>query len=341
MENKVSFDELSYLENVLESLQGIARVSILDTVSYKAHSFPIFSIELGSKDSKAPTLAIFGGVHGLERIGSDVAISVLENFGEALKWDKTMQERLSKSRILVVPIVNPVGMFLKRRANGQNVDLMRNAPIAATSKTPFLLGGQTYSQHLPWYRGHASSLQDMEIESRAMCRVMLERVMCSDLSIAVDVHSGFGIRDQLWFPYAKSTQPFAHLSEVVKMKELLDATYPNHIYKIEPQSLNYTTHGDLWDYLLEITQHTSLCLPWTLELGSWTWLKKNPTQLFSSLGAFNPVKPHRFKRTLRRHLALFDFLHRCLLSPESWVSKNESERALNHEFGKLLFYGRQ
>lgn len=341
MEHTASFDELSYLEEVLESLNGISRVSTLDTVSYKSHNFPIYSVELGSSAPNAPTLAIFGGVHGLERIGSDVAISVLENFGEALKWDKTMQDRLSQSRIVFVPIVNPVGMYLKRRSNGRHVDLMRNAPVTATAKTPFLLGGQTYSSKLPWYRGHASGLEDMEAESRAMCKVMLDRVLCADVSIAVDVHSGFGLRDQLWFPYAKSTQPFAQLSEVVKLKEILDKTYPNHIYKIEPQSLNYTTHGDLWDYLLEINPHKNLFLPWTLELGSWTWLKKNPTQLFSSLGAFNPIKPHRFKRTLRRHLALFDFFHRCVLSPDAWVSASEKDRALNFEFGKLLFYGKQ
>ena len=92
---------------------------------------------------------------------------------------------------------------------------------------------------------------------------------------------------------------------------------------MEPQSLQYTTHGDLWNYLFlestkESTGHT--LLPVTLEMGSWIWIKKNPRQLFSSLGIFNPVKPHRLQRTLRRHHALLDFMLRAVASHENWAT---------------------
>jgi hypothetical protein len=50
-------------------------------------------------------------------------------------------------------------------------------------------------------------------------------------------------------------------------------------------------------------------------------------QAFSLLGAFNPVIPHRLQRTLRRHLLLFDFLHRAVLAPESWVRISDEEKA--------------
>ena len=49
----------------------------------------------------------------------------------------------------------------------------------------------------------------------------------------------------------------------------------------------------------------------TLELGSWLWIRKNPHQLFSRHGMFNPIKAHRIKRVLRRHADLLDFLTRA------------------------------
>ena len=41
-----------------------------------------------------------------------------------------------------------------------------------------------------------------------------------------------------------------------------------------------------------------------MEMGSWTWVKKNPRQFFSLLGIFNPLIQHRQLRVLRRHLPL-------------------------------------
>ena len=66
-------------------------------------------------------------------------------------------------------------------------------------------------------------------------------------------------------------------------------------------------------------------LPLTLEMGSWLWVKKNPRQLFSRLGMFNPVIAHREQRVLRRHLPLLDFLLRAALSHARWLP-GEAER---------------
>jgi len=40
--------------------------------------------------------------------------------------------------------------------------------------------------------------------------------------------------------------------------------------------------------------------------------------MFSALGVFNPVLPHRLQRTLRRHHALLDFLLRMAASHDNW-----------------------
>jgi hypothetical protein len=61
-------------------------------------------------------------------------------------------------------------------------------------------------------------------------------------------------------------------------------------------------------------------------MGSWLWVKKNPRQLFSRLGSFNPIKPHRLRRILRRHTALIDFLHRAVASRDPWTVLTDERR---------------
>jgi hypothetical protein len=333
--------ELATLERLFKSLEGKARIRTEATVNYDEIDFPLYSITLGSEDPAAPSIGVFGGVHGLERIGSEVVIAWLQTLSEILNWDETFRERLKTSRIVLMPIVNPVGMYLRQRSNGNSVDLMRNAPVLADEEPAFLLGGQTYSSKLPWYRGNTESYAHMEIESRALCDLVQRELFPSKMSLTIDVHSGFGAVDRLWFPYAKSKKPPPSLLEITALKRLFDRSYPNHIYRIEPQAKQYTTHGDLWDWLFDdrrAKNQNGVYIPWTLELGSWLWLKKNPRQLFSSLGAFNPVQPHRLQRILRRHLTLFDFFHRAVMSPQMWTQfDDETRRALTRRAMDLWY----
>lgn len=321
--------ELMTLERLLKSFQGKAQINVEATVRHQDIEFPIYSVIVGTQDRTAPSLGIFGGVHGLERIGSEVAIAWMQTILEVMSWDRSLNERLEYSRLVFMPIVNPVGMFLMRRSNGNGVDLMRNSPVIAEEEPKFLIGGHRYSSILPFYQGHTRDFDSMEIESKALCTVVERELFPSRASLSVDLHSGFGSVDRLWFPYAKSRKEPPHLLEIVALKRVFDRSYPNHFYRIEPQAAQYTTHGDLWDWLFDRQLEDAperLYIPWTLELGSWIWLKKNPRQIFSSLGAWNPVQPHRIQRILRRHLTLFDFLHRAVISPEPWTQLAENDR---------------
>ncbi len=322
--------ELETLERLLRSFQGKAHINIETTVSHGGMEFPLYSVVVGSEDKTATTLGILGGVHGIERIGSQVAIAWMQTILEVMSWDETFRERLKHSRLVFMPIVNPIGMFLTRRSNGNGVDLMRNSPVIAEEDPGFLIGGHRISNLLPFYRGEVRDEATMEPEARALCTVVERELFPSRLSLSIDLHSGFGSVDRLWFPYAKSRKAPPNLLEIVALKRVFDRSYPNHFYRIEPQAAQYTTHGDLWDWLFDRKLSRSpgeLYIPWTLELGSWIWLKKNPRQLFSSLGAFNPVQPHRIQRILRRHLTLFDFMHRAVISPEPWTKLEDTDRA--------------
>jgi len=209
--------------------------------------------------------------------------------------------------------------------------LMRNAPVDAVDKVPFLVGGQRISATLPWYRGLAD--KPMEAENLALCTAVRSELLSRPFSMALDCHSGFGASDRIWLPYAHTRKPITHLAEMQALKDVFLQTYSHHPYVFEPQSLQYLAHGDVWDYLyLEAcTDPERIFLPLTLEMGSWLWIKKNPRQMFSLKGIFNPLIAHRQHRVLRRHLSLLDFLCRAAASHARWVPSGDARAKLHAE----------
>lgn len=309
--------ELNEIYALAKNHPDIIEVKILNTIDTKHGKFSIPSIVIGSKDKSLPTLGLFGGVHGIERIGTQVLLAYLNTLNKRLDWDEDFKEELKSRRIVCIPIVNPWGLAHFRRSNPNGVDLMRNAPIEA-DKATFLVGGHRYTNKLSWYRGDKDK---MEVESQTLVDFVKEEMLQANVSIALDFHSGFGTKDQIWYPYAKTKAPFFHLNKFKQLTSLFQETYPHHVYKIEPQAVNYTTHGDLWDYTLKLHeqfQDKKTFIPLTLELGSWNWVKKNPIQIFSLFGLHNPVKKHRYSRTMRRHIYLIDFLLKSLKNNKSW-----------------------
>lgn len=290
---------------------------------------PVEAFVLGSDRRDAPAVGIFGGVHGLERIGAEVAIAYLRSLVMRLRWDETLHRQLETMRLIFVPLVNPGGLVRGTRANPNGVDLMRNAPIDAGDRVPYLIGGQRISASLPWYRGALGAA--MEIESDAVCRVVRDELLHRPFSVAVDCHSGFGLHDRVWFPFAHTARPIEHLPEIHALCETMDETLLHHRYVVEPQSRQYLAHGDLWDHLYLGAPPGRVFLPLTLEMGSWLWVRKNPRQLFSRHGLFNPMIEHRQQRVLRRHIGWLDFIARAACSHARWLptgAGRERHRAL-------------
>jgi len=333
-----AFPEQAQLEQIITCLGGRALVEIVDRIAYQGREFPLYCITLGSQRPDVPVIAFFGGVHGLEKIGSEVLLSYLQTIAHLLDWDAEFAARLERSRLVFMPIVNPVGVFRGTRSNGNGVDLMRNAPIDGIGKTK-LYSGHRLSPRLPWYRGDQMR---MEKEAQALCQVVRQQLSRSSLTIAVDLHSGFGLHDRLWFPYASCKKPFASLAEAYALKNLFDHCYPHHFYKIEPMSQEYVISGDLWDYLydecLQQADNKALFMPLTLEMGSWLWLRKSPMHLFLRHGLFHPVLPHRQQRIMRRHLTLFDFLYRAALNPQAWAVLPPAQRQDYEQQALRLWY---
>lgn len=313
--------ELLALEKILEQGAPHLDVHVVRQVQVASgERFPVYAIGVGNPAMDVPAVGFFGGVHGLERIGAEVVIAYLQNVVMRLQWDTTLHRQLEQVRLVFMPIVNPGGMWSATRANPRGVDLMRNAPVDAVDRVPLLVGGQRVSAGLPWYRGRLGD--PMEAESQALCEVATAQLLARPFSMALDCHSGFGVKDRLWFPFAHTRKPIAHLAELHALQEIFLQAHSHHPYIIEPQSMQYLAHGDLWDHLyLQAcqTRPTHTFLPLTLEMGSWLWIKKNPRQLFSRIGIFNPLIDHRQQRVLRRHLSLLDFLARAACSHVRWV----------------------
>jgi hypothetical protein len=106
------------------------------------------------------------------------------------------------------------------------------------------------------------------------------------------------------------------------------------------------THGDVWDYLYMESINTcaskdrsagAAFLPLTLEMGSWLWVKKNPQQLLTRLGLFNPLPPHRLQRVLRRHINWLNFLGLATASWQNWQPQG-AERTLLHAAAEELWF---
>lgn len=331
--------ELQELERLLELAGPQLESRTQGQVEVDGERFPLLALTLGNPDPAVPAIGIFGGVHGLERIGSQVVLAYLHSLVMRLRWDELLHRQLESLRIVFMPLVNPGGLWRGTRANPNGVDLMRNAPVEAAT-VPFLLGGQRLSARLPWYRGKEGQL---EPESAALCQLVGEELMPHHFALAIDCHSGFGFNDRIWFPYAHTARPVEHLAEIHALCEIMDQTHAQHRYVFEPQSRQYLTHGDLWDYLYQQSLSrpgAGMLLPLTLEMGSWLWVKKNPRQLFSKDGIFNPLIGHRQQRVLRRHMAWLDFCVRAAGSAARWLPQGE-QRDLQRERALTRWYRRR
>ncbi|HXH30322.1 MAG TPA: M14 family zinc carboxypeptidase [Bacteriovoracaceae bacterium] len=317
-----TFPELDELLSFKQLRLPQVRFEVLGSVSTGGREYPIQSLVIGAEDKSLPTFGLFGGVHGLEKVGSQIIIAFLKTFFHQLSWDQDLVKSLEQFRIVSIPIINPGGMANSTRCNPSGVDLMRNAPVEADAGLGYpLISGHRLSPRLPWYRGQGAEL---ELESKVLVEFVREQMFHAELALCLDVHSGFGVKDQIWYPYARSKKDYPFRPQTLKLKELLDTTYPHHIYKFEGQADNYITSGDLWDFLLDEYQASSMTsatvfLPLTLELGSWNWIRKNPVQFFSKLGLFHPMKQHRHSRIMRRHLLLLDLLIRAVKNHKIWM----------------------
>ena len=284
--------------------------------------FPVYSLEIGKKSAIANNpVGIVAGVHGLETIGVRVALDFLEYLVNSNHEDFLPEIFNGDVGIVCLPMINPGGIAQTSRSNPAGVDLMRNSGIDAVS-APFFFGGHRISSSLPYFRG-----KYLEPESRIVYRFMKKYFFPNETAIMplLDIHSGFGTVDHVWWPFAFTHEPCADEAIYKKMAMHLSEKNLHTQYQYRPQSEIYTTHGDLWDRfylqfrnLIEIKKRKSRFLPWTLEIGTWSDIPDNPSKLSRKRGIFNPAKENKQAVIKNYRNFLRDFVRLSCVKPSYW-----------------------
>ncbi len=321
--------EFTLIDQLAQQSNGWLEPKVLDVVEHKGLQLPLVAMSFGSNKPDVPAITFVGGIHGVERIGTQVLLSYLHTLVHRARWDSNLKKVLKKMRFNFLPLMNPVGMYNGTRSNGNGVDLMRNAPIEAKEKPSWMVGGQSFSAKLPWYRGSGA----LELENQVLIDYLKQECFHREFNLVLDCHSGFGMRDRLWIPYAYRKRPPRKVWGYYALHQLFEQAYPHHNYIFEPQSLQYTTHGDLWDYVGKMVknEYGKPFFTLTLEMGSWNWVRKRPIQLLSFKGLFNPHAEHRWARVQRSHLVLFDFLKQAVLDHKNWLPDKAERGKMRHE----------
>ena len=156
------------------------------------YGFEIFDREAVSLQDKMglPVFALFAGFHGIEAIGVKILTAFIDHVVGQTAWNESLCALLSRVRLVGIPIVNPAGYLAGTRANGNGVDLMRNAPVESAVSLPFV-GGHRLSPVLPYYRGE----QGFEAENLMVLDFLEREVWPAPFAMSLDLHSGFGTED--------------------------------------------------------------------------------------------------------------------------------------------------
>lgn len=283
--------------------------------------FPIHMVQIG-KDSaiRKNPVGLIAGVHGLETIGIQVLLDFMEYIVNPKSSGYIPEIKSGKVGILCLPIANPGGVALKRRANPGGVDLMRNSGIDAEHPTPFF-GGHKLTRRLPYFRG-----KGLQPESRSLLRLMAEYFYPITKTVlpVLDVHSGFGAIDRVWWPYAKTDTFCEDQSAYEKVADYLKNQCGHGNLEYGSQSDSYQANGDLWDLVydqfkgVQRAKDSSLLLPFTLEIGTWSSIKEEPSRIFKKKGIFNPTKANRQETITRYRGFLRDYVMLSSTKPKNW-----------------------
>jgi hypothetical protein len=300
---------------LVKKSNGLIRIRQLDysSPSKKGQRWPIYLLEVGKKSAfRKHAPLIVSGVHGLETIGIRIHLDLLSRLIDVKGRHYSPDLLAGKFGIYSIPILNPAGVAGLTRSNANGIDLNRNSGVDAEKALPFF-GGHKISGALPYFRGLTK-----QRETRALLRFLREDFLQKrkKVHLALDIHSGYGSQNFVWWPYSYTGKPVFREKAFLEVASQLRQRHS--VYRIEPMSQSYQTHGDLWDAaLLEFEQASlkqkqhkkSVFMPLTLEVGTWHELRKSPRRLFNREKIFNPPRANR-KAYLKAHRELlWDFVH--------------------------------
>src|ERR1700757_2954106 len=104
----MSFSKLPELFELERIIEDGARHQLqsrqLCEVETAGHKLPIYALTLGNPAPDIPAVGFFGGIHGLERIGTQVLLVFLRSLLARLRWDPMLHRQLESVRLVFMPL---------------------------------------------------------------------------------------------------------------------------------------------------------------------------------------------------------------------------------------------
>jgi len=116
----------SFLEDVEAQHSDIAH---LETVGYSVRGEEIIALVISDNpgdNEDEPRVRLTGTIHGDEIISGEILIRLIEELTGRYETDPDIKELVDNRYIVIIPVMNPDGMWDGRRHNANNVDLNRN-----------------------------------------------------------------------------------------------------------------------------------------------------------------------------------------------------------------------
>jgi hypothetical protein len=111
--------ELDELERVIGLAGNNVEVRVAARLAaVRGLALPICTVALGNPDAAA-AVGFFGGVHGLERIGSDVVTMWLHSLVMRLRWDVSLHSLLQGVRLVFMHVGIAAGPRTRGRPLGR------------------------------------------------------------------------------------------------------------------------------------------------------------------------------------------------------------------------------
>jgi len=230
---------------------GGARV-VRRRAGHSVHGRPIDALTIAAPgrtpSPDRPHAVIQGGMHGVEVIGTELALALLDLLVDASTPEASAL--LDECDVTVVPCLNPDSRQASLRSvasprrlptprrNANGVDLNRNWPRPAGVTDHWLPISGTANPRLPWYRGPSPI---SEPESRAMLAVLDERPPAA----MIDLHSSGQI---LVYPWTSKTEPPADEAGYWQMIDALRSRQQRWRYRAKQSREWYPIIGSLDDY---------------------------------------------------------------------------------------------
>ena len=85
-----SFAEYEDLKAILDQGSASFEIHTACETSVRGRQFAVYTASIGSTDPLAPAIGFFGGIHGLERIGSQLVLDYMRALLARLEWDELL-----------------------------------------------------------------------------------------------------------------------------------------------------------------------------------------------------------------------------------------------------------